>query len=290
MDSGIAPGAWARAREAEGWHGVAVPDHVFIEKQAVAHLWVTATEMALATKTVSVATSFANNLLRSPVEFAQAALALQRASNGRFEAGLGAGWDQTELEATGVHFPLEASERAGRYIEAVKIVRALFDTGSAHFSGKWYDVQMETIGPRVGTPPALVVSVGGPRTTRALTPVADIVELKLPGFATTGKGSFHTRSLAALSLAEIEQRMATVRNLRPNVNLGLFLAVGCGQEPVIGILKDRLADSLFAGLFGEAQEVSATLSEIAALGFARITLGAVTPDTYEYLAPVLLAP
>ena len=41
---------------------------------------------------------FANNLLRSPVEFAQAALTLQRASDGRFEAGLGAGWSREEAE------------------------------------------------------------------------------------------------------------------------------------------------------------------------------------------------
>ena len=43
------------------------------------------------TERVTLLSCFANNLLRSPVEFAQAALALQRASGGRFEAGLGPG-------------------------------------------------------------------------------------------------------------------------------------------------------------------------------------------------------
>ena len=94
MSSEESPGDWARAREAEGWHGLAVPDHVFIETRPVAHMWVTATELALATESVAIATSFANNLLRSPVEFAQASLAVHRASGGRFEAGLGAGWER----------------------------------------------------------------------------------------------------------------------------------------------------------------------------------------------------
>ena len=142
MSSDQAPAEWARAREVEGWHGLAVPDHVFIERQPVAHVWVTATELALATESVTIATSFANNLLRSPVEFAQASLAVHRASGGRFEAGLGAGWDQAELEATGVRFPPTVGERAGRYIEAGQIVRRLFDDGWATFRGEWYDVEV----------------------------------------------------------------------------------------------------------------------------------------------------
>ena len=288
METRSQPAEWASKREAEGWLGIAVPDHVFIEKQAVAHLWVTATEMALATKKVTIATSFANNLLRSPVEFAQGSLALQRASNGRFEAGLGAGWDQDELEATGVNFPLEAQERAGRYIEAGKIVRQLFDEGSADFSGRWYRVKMDTIGPQVEDRPPLVVSVGGPRTTKALTPVADVVEVKLPGFATTGKGSFHTRSLSTVSLQDIEARMDEVRGIRPDARLGLFLAAGCCNDAVVGTLRKRLQGSLFASLFGPADEVAETIHKISALGFERLTIGAVTPKTYQQLAPSLL--
>lgn len=286
MDSDASPGAWAEEREAEGWDGVAAPDHVFIETQPVAHLWVTVTEMALATSRVSIATSFANNLLRSPVEFAQAALAVQRASGGRFEAGLGAGWDQTELEATGVRFPPEAGERAGRYIEAVRIIRRLFDHGSADFRGRWYEVAVPAIGPAVAAPP-LIVSVGGPRTTTALTPVADVVEVKLPGFATTGKGSLHTRSLQAVTLDDVAARLDAVRALRADVPLGMFVAAGCGEDAVVGVLRRRLEGSFFARLFGEPAEVAEALGRLAGLGLARLTVGAVTPTTYRLLAPAL---
>jgi alkanesulfonate monooxygenase SsuD/methylene tetrahydromethanopterin reductase-like flavin-dependent oxidoreductase (luciferase family) len=289
MDTTPAPGPWAAAREAEGWHGVAVPDHVFIERQPVAHLWVTATELALATSRVTVATSFANNLLRSPVEFAQAAMALQRASGGRFEAGLGAGWDQRELEATAVRFPPTAGERAGRYIEAATIVRQLFDTGAASFQGEWYRAEVPAIGPINVSPPPLVVSVGGPRTTAALVPIADIVEVKLPGFATTGKGSFHTRSLRAVTDDDLARRLDAVRSRRQDVPLGLFVAAGCGSGPVVGILRDQLEGSIFADLFGEPAMVADALERLGAAGVGRITIGAVTPDTYELLAPALVA-
>jgi len=288
MSSEESPGDWARAREAEGWHGLAVPDHVFIETRPVAHMWVTATELALATESVAIATSFANNLLRSPVEFAQASLAVHRASGGRFEAGLGAGWDQVELEATGVRFPPTAGERAGRYIEAGQIVRQLFDEGSANFSGEWYQVDAPTIGPTGESAPPLVVSVGGPRTTAALAPIADVVEVKLPGFATTGKGSFHTRSLQAVTPEDIVARLDAVRVHRDDVPLGLFVAAGCGAHPVVDILHRQLQGSPFGELFGEPKTVAGALRRLADLGIDRLTVGAVSPETYELLAPALL--
>jgi alkanesulfonate monooxygenase SsuD/methylene tetrahydromethanopterin reductase-like flavin-dependent oxidoreductase (luciferase family) len=294
MNSDEPPGAWAQAREREGWSGLAVPDHVFIETQPVAHLWVTATELALATESVTIATSFANNLLRSPVEFAQASLAVHRASGGRFEAGLGAGWDQVELEATGVSFPPTAGERAGRYIEAGTIVRQLFDDGHATFEGQWYRVDAPAIGPISPTPPPLVVSVGGPRPTAALTPIADIVEVKLPGFATTGKGSFHTRSLRAVTPEDITARLDNVRSLRVTagrdpVPLGLFVAAGCGDHPVVDILHRQLEGSVFADLFGTPETVADGLRRLADIGLDRITVGAVSPETYKLLAPALFS-
>lgn len=287
MNSDESPGHWARAREREGWDGLAVPDHVFIETQPVAHLWVTATELALATESVTIATSFANNLLRSPVEFAQASLAVQRASGGRFEAGLGAGWDQVELEATGVLFPPTAGERAGRYIEAGRIVRQIFDEGRATFAGDWYQVDAPIVGPACATAPPLVVSVGGPRTTAALAPIADIVEVKLPGFATTGKGSFHTRSLREVTTEDIVARLDAVRAHRADAPLGMFVAAGCGDHPVVEILQRQLQGSPFADLFGEPGSVAVGLRNLAGLGLDRITIGAVSTETYELLAPAL---
>ncbi|NIR99166.1 MAG: LLM class flavin-dependent oxidoreductase, partial [Gammaproteobacteria bacterium] len=85
--------------------------------------FVAATQMACATTHTRITTSFCNNLFRSPVEFAQAALSLQAASDGRFEAGLGAGWLQDEIEAMGDVYP-SGPERVSRYVEALTVVRS----------------------------------------------------------------------------------------------------------------------------------------------------------------------
>ena len=96
-----------------GFDGVTCSDHYWL-RSVFPHLWVSLAAMACATERVTLAPSFANNLFRSPVEFAQASLAMQRLSQGRYEAGLGAGWTEEELLATGQVFP-EGRIRARMY-------------------------------------------------------------------------------------------------------------------------------------------------------------------------------
>ena len=106
------PATWAREREQEGWHALSVADHVFTSRHAYPHVWVSATAMAMATTDVTISTAFVNNLLRTPVEVAQAALQLQRVSGGRFELGLGAGWADDEITGSGLRYP-PPGERGG---------------------------------------------------------------------------------------------------------------------------------------------------------------------------------
>ena len=98
------PIEFAKASEEAGFDGVTCSDHYWL-RSVFPHVWVTLSAMACATERVTLAPSFANNLFRSPFEFAQASTAMQRVSNGRYEAGLGAGWTALEMEATGQVFP-----------------------------------------------------------------------------------------------------------------------------------------------------------------------------------------
>src|SRR4029077_14534364 len=132
VDIDVEPATWARAREAEGWHGLAVADHLWDRGRAYPHLWVALGAMAAATSRVMLTSSFANNLLRSPVEFAQAAMTVQHAAGGRFEAGLGAGWARAEIEQIGHRYPPPA-ERISRYIEAIKVAGELLRTRRCSF-------------------------------------------------------------------------------------------------------------------------------------------------------------
>ena len=74
MDVSVDPGEWGRQREDEGWHVLSVADHFYTDHRPFPHVWVAATAIASATSQVKITTSFVNNLLRSPVEVAQAAL------------------------------------------------------------------------------------------------------------------------------------------------------------------------------------------------------------------------
>ena len=84
---------------------------------AIPRVWVSLAAMASATKRVTLAPSFVNNLFRSPFEFAQASASMQRLAGGRYEAGLGAGWTEGEMIATDQLYP-DGPTRARKYREA----------------------------------------------------------------------------------------------------------------------------------------------------------------------------
>ena len=117
------PGEFASSAEAAGFDGVTCSDHYWIT-DLFPHVWVSLAEMAAATQRVSLAPSFVNNLFRSPFEFAQASASMQRLARGRYEAGLGAGWTEGEMLATGQVYP-DGPVRARMYREALLIVEEL---------------------------------------------------------------------------------------------------------------------------------------------------------------------
>src|SRR4051794_11905392 len=105
-EPGEVSGRWAAKREDEGWAGVGFGDHWFIEGSGgCANAFAQLGHAAASTTSLVLSTSFANNLFRSPVELAQAALTIQLLSGGRFELGIGAGWSALELTGAGLAFP-----------------------------------------------------------------------------------------------------------------------------------------------------------------------------------------
>jgi alkanesulfonate monooxygenase SsuD/methylene tetrahydromethanopterin reductase-like flavin-dependent oxidoreductase (luciferase family) len=281
------PAAWARARESEGWHGLAASDHLLTLGLAYPHLWVVLTEMALATETIPVTSSFANNLFRSPVEFAQASLSLQRAARGRFEAGLGAGWVEDEIRRIGGVFP-PGPERAGRYIEAMQIVRELLHTGRCTFTGKHYRVEIGEPGlaDLSASPPPLVGSAGGPRTLRELPPFVDRLEVKPNAPATRG-GQLDLARYAQVREADLRDAVARVRRVRPDLPLGTFILVGAVSADAAPRLRAPFGDGFLARFLGEPGSVAQALLDLEGLGFDRVQLTEVAPGTLERLRPLL---
>jgi Luciferase-like monooxygenase len=281
VDIGTDAATWARQREAEGWHGLAVADHLWDRGRAYPHIWVSLGAMAAATSRVMLTSSFANNLLRSPVEFAQASLTMQQAAAGRFEAGLGAGWARAEIEQIGHRYP-KPPERISRYIEAITVAGELLRTRHCTFHGEFYGVDVDILGPDV-SPPPLVASLGGPRSIREVAPLVDRVELKVSSPATRG-GDLDYTAFQAIDAAHLTSLIDQVRAVRPDVPLGIFLQVGVGDNPRLAELAKMLGDSWMGQFIGEPAKVATALQGVEEFGLDRVQLTPYVPETFELLA------
>ncbi len=276
---------WARRREDEGWHVLGCADHFFSPNRAYPHIWVTLATFAAATSRVRLTSSFANNLVRSPVEFAQAALQMQAVSNGRFEAGLGAGWDREEAVAVGIDYP-GARDRAARYAEAFEIVRRLLTDGACVFRGAHYDVNIPVLGPRLVSPPPLVASLGGDWTIRHIAPSADRVELQLISSANRG-GTLDASLLAAIPRSHVDELIAKVRAVNPTADLGVFVLCSVGDDERTRSWEDRLDGSFMGGFFGSPTKVASSLHQLAGAGVTRVQLSPFSEHSFELIAPHL---
>ncbi len=287
--SGARPDAWAKEKEAEGWHGICASDHFWVGGTRYPHVFVAATQMACATERVQITTSFCNNLFRSPVEFAQAALSLQQGSNGRFEAGLGAGWSADELHAAGMEYP-EPRHRVGRYVDAFKVVRELIHTGQCVFQGDYYQVDVSgdrKLADVTEQPPLLVGAAGGPRSLREVTPIVDRIEIKANARATR-VGHLDFPIMATVTEDEVRTNVERVRAVRGDIPMGIFLLVGVGDDARTQMVKSQLGDGFLGQFFGAPEQVSQALQGLEGLGISRVQITELSPGTASTLAEFLL--
>ena len=283
------PGKWAAAKEAEGWHGVCASDHFWVGDTLYPHVFVAATEMACATERTQITTSFCNNLFRSPVEFAQAALSLQAAASGRFEAGLGAGWLEDEILAAGESYP-DGPTRVSMYVEALQIVRELLATQQCKFAGEHY--RIDVTGPRRlaaawDTPPPLIAAAGGPRSIRETAPLVDRLEIKASARATR-PGSLDFSIMATVTEEELAANAARARAANPGVPLGVFILVAAGDSPAVQGLKASLGNGFLSRFMGAPADVASALERLSEHGINRVQLTELAPESHSRLAEVLL--
>jgi len=278
------PGEWARRREGQGWHLLSVADH-FRLTSPFPHVWVSAAAMAAATTTVGITTAFVNNLLRSPVEVAQAALQMQRVSGGRFELGLGAGWAEDEVLGAGLRYP-EPRDRAGAFVEATQIVRTLLAGERCELAGSYYAVDIGPLGP-VGEPVPLVGSVGGPRTAREITPMCDRVEIKASS-ATTRGGRLDMAVMAQIDDQHLVDMVAQVRAVDPEIPVGVFGLCNAGSDEMTKQMSALVGDGLYRRFFGPPEHVAEGMAWLAEIGISRVQLSPFDDTSLDRLAPLLL--
>lgn len=126
----------AKQIEQLGYSTLFVPDHPAEQLAPVPAILA----VAEATNALRVGSYVFNNDFRHPVMLAKEAATLDVLSNGRFEFGLGAGYDRSEYEQCGITYD-PAPVRVRRLEEAIQVTKKLFAEEPASFSGKFYTIK-----------------------------------------------------------------------------------------------------------------------------------------------------
>ncbi|MGH9154673.1 MAG: TIGR03621 family F420-dependent LLM class oxidoreductase [Acidimicrobiales bacterium] len=201
--------AWrdqARAVEALGYSTLWVPDHLGDQWGPLVGL----TAAAAATSTLRVGALVFDNDFRHPAVLAKELATLDLVSDGRLEAGIGAGWLRTDYEAHGLAYDAPGT-RIERMAEAVAVMKALWsDDGPTSFAGRHYILRDAPGRPApVQRPhPPVLVGGGGRRVLSVAAREADIV-----GFNANLAAGVVGPEVAGTALAScFDDRVAWVRS------------------------------------------------------------------------------
>jgi probable F420-dependent oxidoreductase len=148
----------ARKAEALGFSTLLMWDH-FNDQLAPLPALLAAAD---ATTTLRLAPAVLSNDYRHPVLLAKEAATIDLLSGGRFELGLGAGWNRDEYQRAGLPFDPPAV-RVERLEESVQVIKGLFADGPLTFRGQHYTVTGLHGHPRPLQQPHPPLMIGGAR-------------------------------------------------------------------------------------------------------------------------------
>ena len=192
--------ATARRAEGSGYDVMLCADHLGALSPTVA----LATAAAV-TERLRLGALVLNNDFRHPALVAQEAATLDVMSDGRYELGIGAGWNAIEYTESGIGFD-RAGVRIDRMEESIRILKGLFAGETVTMRGRYYTITEHRLWPRPpqGANLPLLVGGNGSKVLGVAARHADIVGLT--GFSMTPNGP----SLSHLNAAGIAERIAYI--------------------------------------------------------------------------------
>lgn len=196
-------GALARRAEALGYASFLVPDHYTTEFSPIAALMAAAE----AAKTIRIGSFVFDNDFRHPAQLAKEVATLDLLSDGRFELGIGAGWDPADYDQIGLPYA-RGGVRIERLTEAVAIMKQFFTQESVTFAGTHYRVtELKAVPKPVQRPhPPIFIGGGGKRVLTLAGREADIVGLHVKVNADgTVDASERTETALARKVAWVRQ-------------------------------------------------------------------------------------
>src|SRR5438067_9838161 len=148
---------FAQRAEAQRFEALWAIEHLLTARGLYGTAWLSPLEtlsfVAGCTSQIALATGILIAALRNPVFVAKEIASLQYLSGGRFELGLGVGWDAHEYEVAGV--PLR--QRGGRTDEMLGIFERLWTGEPVTHQGRYYSFADVVIDPPLPQKPFLRV-------------------------------------------------------------------------------------------------------------------------------------
>ena len=156
-----------------GFGTVTLPDHVDNSFAPLSSLGY------LAAKTdLTIGTMVVSNDLRNPLLLAREAATLALLSKGRFELGIGAGWQESDYSQLGIAMD-PSRVRISRLKESLELIKTSFLQSRFSYSGSYYEASEFQLYPSM-TPdivPKILVGGGGPRVLALAARFADVVSI-----------------------------------------------------------------------------------------------------------------
>ncbi len=122
--------------------------------------WTTLSTLAMQTRRIRVGPLVLGNTFRHPAVVANMGAALDTATGGRLEMGLGASWFEPEHTMYGIHFP-PLPERIRMLGEALQIIKLLWTEDKVDFQGRYYTLTDAVCRPQPVQKPHPTLWVGG---------------------------------------------------------------------------------------------------------------------------------
>ncbi|TQM36062.1 LLM class F420-dependent oxidoreductase [Pseudonocardia cypriaca] len=258
--------ALARAVEERGFDGLYLTEHTHIPAsresawsggselpRRYSHTYdpfVALAAMAAVTERITLGTAVSLVLQHHPIGLAKTVASLDRIAGGRFELGVGPGWNREEMANHGV----DPRTRTRRMLEHIAAMREIWTADEAEFHGEFVDFDPIWSWPKpVRTPPVLI---GGEGSS-----VLDRVLSHGDGWMPRGAPGDDVDALAG-RIAELRRRAAEAG--RGHLTVTVF-----GAVPDRAVLEEYAAAGVDRVLYsvpdaGE-DEVLRTLDELAAL-------------------------
>ncbi len=221
----------ARRIESAGYSTLLMTDHLGEERYSPIPALVCAAD---ATSDLRVGTLVLNNDLRHPAVLAGEIATVDIVTDGRFEPGIGAGWEKEDYDRSGIRLD-SAPDRISRLDEALQILNAYFTSDSVSFTGEHYQVtNLPSVPHPVQEPkPPMLVGGGGKRILTVAARQADIIGVHVPA-----KKDGSAQDWSSAGPNDVEKRIGWIRDAAGDRMSRIEL---CQNVFAVNITDDRQA-------------------------------------------------